>query len=408
MRPAVPETVICPPWHSLRSRACVRPVTRTERISARRSNRPRSGAVAGPARLVLRWAAAVVTAAAGLGLLGAAQTAGAAGNPHPLCVEALARSAEARSGTEGVCGFVATAGPPADQTYVGGTGLDALADAVRSADMLLLGEMHDNPVHHRARAALIRRFVQAGPVATPARRPALVFEHIRADQQATLDAVRAEGRASGNDARPSSGDYLEALAWEQSGWPDARMFEPLFELMAGSAGLPAMAGDGARADIPAIARNGLQSVPVSVVERLGLAEPLPAPLQADLLAELAASHCGLMPAAAFSGLADAQRYRDAHLARALADAQSRHGQAVLLAGNGHVRSDRGVPWHLRRLAPAQTVVTVALREVDPQHVTIAAYIDRGPGGHPTADYVVLTTQPDRIDPCIAMRRRFGK
>ena len=66
-----------------------------------------------------------------------------------------------------------------------------------------------------------------------------------------------------------------------------------------------------------------------------------------LLTELEASHCGLMPKSAFGGMAVAQRFRDGNMASILADAAPGSGQVVLVAGNGHVRLDRGVPWYLK-------------------------------------------------------------
>ena len=74
-------------------------------------------------------------------------------------------------------------------------------------------------------------------------------------------------------------------------------------------------------------------------------------------------HCGLMPASAFGNMNIAQRFRDAHQARALVDAAEANGSAFLLAGNGHVRTDRAVPWYVRRMAPGRKVVSVMLLEV---------------------------------------------
>ena len=73
-----------------------------------------------------------------------------------------------------------------------------------------------------------------------------------------------------------------------------------------------------------------------------------------LASELAGSHCGALPAYRFPTMSLAQRYTDAHLAEALVKAAEKHGGAFLLAGNGHVRTDRGVPWYLRQLAPRES------------------------------------------------------
>src|SRR5690606_17942730 len=74
-------------------------------------------------------------------------------------------------------------------------------------------------------------------------------------------------------------------------------------------------------------------------------------------------HCGLLPEGAVGAMADAQRTRDARLARAVADARARTGlPVVLLAGNGHLRRDIGVPRYLEALRPSDRIVSVALLE----------------------------------------------
>jgi uncharacterized iron-regulated protein len=115
-----------------------------------------------------------------------------------------------------------------------------------------------------------------------------------------------------------------------------------------------------------------------------------------------------MPKSAFGNMAFAQRYRDAHLARALADAAVAHGRAMLLAGNGHVRKDRGVPWHLERMAPGKAVVVVMLIEVEDGKSEPSAYPDAVSGDRALADFVVFTPRAQREDPCARMREQAKK
>ena len=99
----------------------------------------------------------------------------------------------------------------------------------------------------------------------------------------------------------------------------------------------------------------------------------------------------------------AQRYVDAHMADVLVKAAEMHGAAFLLAGNGHVRTDRGVPWYLRQLAPSRKVVSVMLLEVEDGKLDGAAG-PRTPDGAWAADYVLFTPRHARLDPCEAMRQ----
>jgi uncharacterized iron-regulated protein len=328
--------------------------------------------------------------------------AGATASPlHPLC--AHAPDERARLGTLGrdLCAIVEVAGPEGRAVPWQG-GPESRPPGMAAADILLLGEVHDNPLHHRYRADyLLQTGWHQQALGTPP--PAVVLEHVRADQHLALAGFRALDRKRRADART----FFEAMQWERSGWPDARMFAPLIDAVLDLA-WPMLPGNVTRDQIRAVARNGISALDSDERTRLRLDEPLPGPLQAALLSELEASHCGLLPKSAFSGLAEAQRYRDAFMARALADAAETHGSAILLAGNGHVRSDRGVPFHLRRIAPGRRITSVLFLEVEERKTELADYVERGPDGKAIADYIYLTMRPDRPDPCVEMRRLFRK
>jgi uncharacterized iron-regulated protein len=244
----------------------------------------------------------------------------------------------------------------------------------------LLGEVHDNPEHHRMRGELVRRMVANGR-ALPAScgRGAFVFEQIGAEQQMGLDRFYAFDRSARRLA--TAGDLFRFLGWDASGWPDKKLFHPLMS----EAALPS---DRARA--------------------LGLEQPMAEGLGDALLNELEASHCGLVPRAALGGMAMAQRYRDAYLAEASLRAANAQGSTVLFAGNGHVRRDRGIPADLRRIAPDRTVVSVTFVEVEDGRTDPASYGPRDPTGKPATGYVVFAAPAPREDPCELMRRRMKK
>ena len=263
----------------------------------------------------------------------------------------------------------------------------------QTGGFLLLGETHDNPLHHEIRAKLLGldwRNASARP-------RGIVFEHIRADQQAALDS-----------AKPANAtELMRALDWDTSGWPKDQMFAPLFEAALASK-RAILAGDPPRAQVRAIAKDGIAALDPAEAARLKLDQPLDAKLNDALLGELEGSHCGLMPKTAFGTMAVAQRYRDAHLAMQLVKAADTTGSAVLLAGNGHVRSDRGVPHYLRQFAPGRTIVAVMLIEVEDGKTDPAAYVPYDTDRKPAADYLVFTPRAARTDPCVEMRARFGK
>jgi uncharacterized iron-regulated protein len=264
--------------------------------------------------------------------------------------------------------------------------------------IVLLGEVHDNPIHHQVRAWLIAQTARL----RPQWRPAVVFEQIRADQQPAVNQFKALGQEC---CRLTTGaDLLRLLEWDKSGWPPAEIFRPLFDaVIAGR--LPIYPGDPARERVRAVARGGAEALGPEERVGLGLATPLSAPLAEDLTRELVDSHCGAMPPQAFGGMAAAQRYRDAHLADALLGAAARHGSAILIAGNGHVRSDRGVPWYIRLRAPDTRVMSVLLLEVEAGNADPATYVPRDPEGRPVADLAIFTPRAERGDPCASFRKK---
>jgi len=276
---------------------------------------------------------------------------------------------------------------------------DTLTAHVAAGGFLLLGEVHDNGEQHALRAYLLRA-IAGGLARHRAPPPALVFEHIRVDQAAALDPIAGT-------APDAARNLLARLEWEKSGWPASTLFLPIFEAALAHK-LSIVPGHPTRAAVRDVARRGLAALPADTVSRLGLDVPLPEPLADALLDELEESHCGLMPRSAFANMALAQRYRDAHMAAAMRAAAGTDGTAILFAGNGHVRTDRGVPRDLARMAPGRRSLVVALLEVEDGKNDGALYMLRDPYVTPAADYVVLTPRTQRADPCEAMREQFKK
>lgn len=309
---------------------------------------------------------------------------------HPLCFETYATDPK----------HVTRATPPDRLVPMCGVEYQnrhAIADALRLGGIVLLGEVHDNAVVHALRAAFV-----AVDVAPRGLKPGAVFEHIRADQAAALATFAAMAKAV-----PASGEVGELkrlLDWESSGWAKMADYTPLLQSVV-AAKLPMYAGDPPRETIRKVAKEGEAALGDSDRKRLGLDWPLPSAAQEGLLDQLEQSHCGVMPKSAFANLAFAQRYRDAHLADVLLRAAAENGSAILFAGNGHVRGDRGVPVYLRQRAPGKTVVTVMLVEVEDGKTDPEGYVDRDAEGRPIADYIVFVPPAKRPDPCEEMRKR---
>lgn len=201
--------------------------------------------------------------------------------------------------------------------------------------VLLLGEVHDNAAGHAARAALLRERVEAGW------RPAIAMEQFDTGQQAALDAAMA-GCAD-------AACVVERVAPGKTGWT-WEYYRPLIEL-ALEYRLPLLAANLSRADASRVVKDGFAAaLPAGLVARYRL-DALPADLAATQATEVRDSHCGMLPESMVAPMAKAQIARDVVMAETLR-AHAATG-VVLVAGNGHVRSDIGVPFWLSRdgLAP---------------------------------------------------------
>ncbi len=262
-----------------------------------------------------------------------------------------------------------------------------LTARLANARFVLLGERHDNPEHHTLQARLLGGTIAAG------RRPAVGFEML------STDDATAIARYLARSPKDASG-LGEAVSWNRSGWPDWRLYEPIAQA-ALDAGLPIVATNLSRVATDAIRRNGLAGLSASLARQLGLEEPLDPETRDAIRRELDASHCGTVEGATLERMVDVQWARDARMAEALVR-EGQRDSAVLIAGAGHVRTDRGVPFHLQRRAPGATIVSVAFLEVDATVDAPAGYAARFEGALPF-DYVWFTPRVDTDDPCARLR-----
>jgi len=251
----------------------------------------------------------------------------------------------------------------------GSTGLDQqrLNDAVRSRPIVLLGEVHDNAAQHEMRARALRSLLESGA------RPALLMEQFDRERQADIDRALARPGATPDDviAAGSPGD----AAMQGWSWP---FYKPYLSL-AIDYKLTIVAANVSRADTRRVLKEGLPA--------LGFDARVPDDIRAEQADEIAASHCGMLDADTAGRMVGAQVARDQFMAREI-EANAARG-AVLIAGNGHVRRDVGVPRWLTAQVRARSVSIGLLESGD---TNTAAF-----------DVVVVTPAQPRTDPCEGMR-----
>lgn len=276
---------------------------------------------------------------------------------------------------------------PATQSFVNEV---TAREQLYKADYILLGEKHDNSVHHRLQADALTDLVSTG------RRPALAFEMINSAQEKALNEYL------GN--RPKTADGLgAAIGWQKSGWPDWRYYAPIATIALKS-GLAIVPANFPRKKTPEIGRNGFAALDPDLVERTHLSDPLPEVLAKSLTQEMFISHCKMMPAKHLGAVAKIQRARDA----VMADALARHNSAVLIAGSGHTRRDRGVPYYLRQMKPDAKIISVGFVEVDRETTTPSDYASIYNTDKLPFDLVRFTARYDTRDPCEKFKAQLQK
>ena len=158
--------------------------------------------------------------------------------------------------------------------------------------------------------------------------------------------------------------------------------------------------------VRALAREGPAALSPVAARALGTPPPLPEAQDKAMAATIRQSHCDLLPEAMVPGMLRVQQARNALLARRVVEGVGQAGSAVLITGNGHARSDRGVPWVLGRLAPRLDAVAVGILEVRPGLEAPADYALDAAAGLPY-QYVHFTAALPAGDPCAVLRERFG-
>ncbi|HAX19320.1 MAG TPA: hypothetical protein DCY64_03430 [Hydrogenophaga sp.] len=247
----------------------------------------------------------------------------------------------------------------------------ALLTRLMPTPLLLVGEQHDAPEHQALQRELVKQLAARRQLS------ALVLEMSEAGTHTT----DLPSQASETQVR-------EALRWsgDQGGWPWST-YAPVV-MAAVRAGVPVLGGNLPRADMRAAMGNESldRLLPNEALERQRVA--------------IREGHCDLLPTPQIAPMTRIQIARDQTMARTAA-AAIRPGQTVLLvAGNGHVQRDLGVPVHLPPDLAHRVVVALARPAADAQEAAGQTL--------PGADVVWRSPPRAPRDYCADMKRSMGR
>lgn len=240
---------------------------------------------------------------------------------------------------------------------------------IPSADIVILGEVHDNAVHHAHQTIAIEAIAPK----------AVVFEMLTDSQAAEVTPERLL----------SEDALATALRWEDAGWPDFSIYYSVFLAARDSA---FVGGTESRDAARRAVSDGAADVFGGGSAAFGLDRDLPGDEATLRVNEQRAAHCDALPEDLLPGMVEAQRLRDAWLAHAAIAAHAdTGGPVVVITGNGHARADWGVPALLALAAPELSVLTIGQYEEEAE-------------ANPPFDLWLVTEAADRPDPCSVFRQ----
>jgi len=253
------------------------------------------------------------------------------------------------------------------------------ARAVR-AQVVYLGESHDNPRHHADQARVLEAMLAGGA------RPVLAFEMLSQDQQPAVDAAMLEPA--------DSAALAKRLEWSLRGWPDFEMYRPLFDL-ARRYRLTVIALDLPRPAVRRIAGEGLAALAPGERSRVASRLARDDNRERRIASEIETAHCGLLPAAAVPRMVEAWHARNVTMAQRILEALERAAQVVVIVGRGH-QSPGGLADQVEALRPGTRQLIVDFVETEERASDLAVSENR----------IVWPGPPlDRPDPCAPLRAR---
>jgi len=267
--------------------------------------------------------------------------------------------------------------------------VDELEKKLLKSDYVAVGETHDNMDHHRIQAKILNWFVSEKKVINP------VFEML-SDRQ--LDSIQ-------RTKITSSDSFFDKVSWEESGWPNRKLYKPIFDIVI-EQNLPIFAAETERNLLMQLTKGGEEQLPSDIAEYLSKVE-LDENAKEQMRQEIIASHCGMLPETMVDPMILGQRVRDAVMAKSLVSA-AKSGTAILFSGSGHGRNDYGVPAYVKQHDPQAIISTIAMMEVVNDVNLPSEYSEAWASDTIPFDYVWFTDRVERGDPCEELRQHFKK
>lgn len=229
-------------------------------------------------------------------------------------------------------------------------GIEKIIDALGQADVLFLGESHDDAIGHKLQAEIFRKVLEKY---TAKRKIALSLEMFERDVQTTVD------------------EYLTGLISETHFMSSARPwgnyktdYRPLVEL-AKESKLPVIAANAPRRYINMVARSGRESLAALSPQAKAWIAPLPYAQASDAYRKKFTDLMGGMSDANHNmvKMVDSQSLWDATMAYSIAEELKKNKNSLIVHLNGsfHTENHLGLPEHLTKYQPKAKFLVVTMK-----------------------------------------------
>ncbi len=254
-----------------------------------------------------------------------------------------------------------------------------LLTRTNSADVLLLGEVHDNPGHHALQLKLLNARITSGS------RPALMMEQLNAENQPSLDLA-----LSGTDH-----DQVLKRVNALVRFSNAQDYAALLTVAVDNK-LPVIAANIPNQQLQPVIWNGFDAIDAGELKRLDVEQVWNEKRQRYLVMHMGGAHCGQLRESLRVGLTRSQRLKDAMMVDSAVASIPRG--VVAIVGSSHARRDIGLPLYFAARDPQAQILSVAFVEVSPGHDDPMEYADTATGEAPF-DLIWFTPGVERVDPC---------
>lgn len=253
------------------------------------------------------------------------------------------------------------------------TGLEQRLAAAR---VVVVGEVHDHPDHHRIQARILEYLSRDNA------KVVVGVEWLDSGAQEVCDRFSAGGL--------SLDQFLEQSQWKERWGYSADLYRPVLELVR-ERSLPLVALNAPIAVIRQVARKGLGSLEPGQRAKLAPSLDLDDPLYRRRVSGTFRAHAMMKPESLDNFFA-AQVARDETMAHNLAARlhpwPDGPGRAVVFTGGGHLYFGQGLPGRVRRRLPGVNLITVMPASPGSEELAPPP-----PGARPLADYLVVSQPP---------------